>query len=428
MAKTHPIHQDADNYGDFQSDDGRDSREPEEKPNVEVRGHVETKKKPTVAQRQRKRDMERALAAPTSQQPGVKPRATRKSQEDEQEAFFHDRRYDPKRPFSQDAMADYERDFAAGLNPYLKAAMSPKYDLTAALLDTLYRRLVETRKNYIITVSGEMGYGKSAFGMGFYKIVRDMMDLPYSIKHVLFTEDDLKAANIKARDTLIVDEDFKFGYGIGLTSLNNFIDYLSQTIRYEQVNLVFIGPSDVQSVAHRRFRILDYNTRTLESRALVHSNNEWAGVEYIGNVRIKGWVIPRIGTEPGYEDIKAQFTQKVLHDDVRSHNKALVIVADKLIAENNILAFAQRAQKGIIRIAYGQLSEKQIDGVLEILMAKKAVAMKDGTLKEDPDVKQAKEEKSGPDEKDGPDAPLNTNLPPKRHKFRPRQADKLGKE
>lgn len=275
---------------------------------------------------------------------------------------------DPKRPYSQDPMADFERDISASYNPFFDRAVSPKQDITEEFVGTLYQRLVNSRKNYIVTIKGPMGHGKSVAAMGIYKLMRDVQNLPYDAKHVLFTEEDLKSFKIQPRDTLIVDEDFRFGYGIGLTSLNNFIDFLNQTIRYEQVNIIYVGPEDQQSVAHRRLEILDYDTQTTLSRLLVRPSHEWAGMQYIGNIRIPGFVIP------GYEKRKAEFTKKVLLDQVRSHNKALSEIALKLERENHILSYGQRAQKGIIRDTYGQLSEKQIEAVLDILIAHKARA------------------------------------------------------
>lgn len=312
----------------------------------------------------------------------VPPAKTVSASTKENDEFFHDYHHDPNSPFSQDPLADYERNYAAQINLFVDNALKRKFDLTQILLGTLHQRLIQTRKNYIVTIKGPPGYGKSAAAMGLYKLIRDLQyntgklnekdhGPRYNKVHVIFTEEDLKNAKISHGDTLIVDEDFRFSYGIGLASLNDFVDFLNQTIRYEQVNIIYVGPDDWQSIAHLRLEMIDYNTITKESRLLVRANRSWVGAEFIGNVRYEGFMIP------GYLERKEEFTNKVLNDKVRTHNSGLGNMLDALIERlPTFLDLTQKAQKGVIREAYPQFSEKQIEGVLDMAIGRKATGGK----------------------------------------------------
>lgn len=278
--------------------------------------------------------------------------------------------------YSQDAFLDSYRDWVINHDMLRKEAL--QNDLTEVFIQGLIQRIGIERKNITISIFGKARTGKSGFAQGIYHIIKQIQNGQESIDDIVFTQEELKENKNKftTGSTICVDEDFRFNTGLGINSVNEFIDFTNQTIGIEQINLLYVGVESQQPKVYARFEVIDYNRKIRHTRAFCIDENG----QPFGHIRIPAYFIK------GYEKKKLEFTAKVKNNQVRRNNEYVKEIAYKIVEKlgTDLIEYSYDALKGYIRDEYASagLSESQLYAIFDICLShKKRMELKAGIRK-----------------------------------------------
>lgn len=278
--------------------------------------------------------------------------------------------------YSQDAFLDSYREWWLKHDLLRREAL--QNDLTESFIQGLIQRIGIERKNITISIFGKARTGKSGFAMGIYHIIKQIQDGKEDVKDIIFTQEELKENKEKfsSGSTVIVDEDFRFNTGLGINSVNEFIDFVNQTIGIEQINILYVGVESQQPKVYARFEVIDYNRKLRHTRAFCIDENG----QPFGHIRIPAYFLK------GYEKKKLEFTGRVKNNQIRRNNEYIKEIAFK-VAEtlgDDLIEYSYDALKGYIRAEYASagLSESQLYAIFDIVLSiKKRNELKIGIRK-----------------------------------------------
>lgn len=266
-----------------------------------------------------------------------------------------------------DAMLDIELDQDSPFFNQQKYYAIQK-DITQEFLNSINERVVEDEKNVTITIKGKPRTGKSWTGMGIYKFIKEIKGEKENHLDVIWTEEQL----IQNRDkylkdggkTLIIDEDFRNRSGLGVTSVNEALDTINQTIGITGNNLIYIGVESQQPNVFYHLESISYNRKKQINKAFCLENDQPKASIYIEGHEIKG-----------YKDDKKEFTRKIIFNEYRLGSEYVDNLAQEVVKElkDQIYLFSNEALKGFIRTKYKKigLQENQLWAIFQIILSEK---------------------------------------------------------
>lgn len=302
--------------------------------------------------------------------------------------------------FHQDSHADLLRELELDqtsplFNPLKLRAL--QIDGTKNFQESIKERIIDEQKNITLSCKGKPRTGKSLSVMGIYKYICDLKQEFVSkkykpdIRDIIWTQEQLiynKKYYLEKGRTLIVDEDYRRNSGIGISSVNEAIDDINNTLGVTGINILYVGVETQQANVYYKLLSESYDRKLGINKLFVLNDEEQPAY----HIRIKAYKID------GYDEQKEKFTKSVIHNENRKMNEYLTNLSDNIIKElgEEIYLFSNEALRGFIRKFYAKegLQENQLWAIFSMCLAEKThfkIKNKDKLLKEKNNQKLEKE-------------------------------------
>lgn len=202
----------------------------------------------------------------------------------------------------------------SNLNNYNRIRMDPalesalQNDITSIVTDDITFR-VQRGLNFIISIIGMTGTGKSTIGQFLYEhACGDTGDKP-TVDDIIFEQTELleRLKNVYTGHTFIIDEHFTLRTGTGSFREMETMNWIQQIVRAYQLNFIFCCPLEVNNLSHYLFKTMDIDYEHKTNRSVVHSIDLEPG----GFIRITpiGYMVSPYTQIEGYQEKKMQFIQ-----------------------------------------------------------------------------------------------------------------------
>jgi len=261
------------------------------------------------------------------------------------------------------------------LSNYQKIEMDPMYqsalqnNITSVVEDDIKFR-IDRGLNFIISILGSTGSGKSTIGRYLYKIATERIGSQLTVNDIVFEQTELleQLKTVEQGHTYIIDENFTVRTGVGSFREQEILNWIQQIVRAYQVNFIFCAPLEVNRLSHYLMKTLDIDYENNMNRSVVHTID----VEVNGMVSILpiGYMLTPAVDVPGYEQKKVDFIQSRLMQkgtQLRTKHKK---IAKKILSENNIKkSTSNKVVRTIAEEYESGLSETEYDKITDYVKA-----------------------------------------------------------
>jgi ABC-type oligopeptide transport system ATPase subunit len=219
------------------------------------------------------------------------------------------------------------------MDPALESAL--QNDISSIVMDDVTFR-IQRNLNFIISIIGATGSGKSTVGQHIYSHACDVSGDKLTVDDIIFEQTELleRLKNVYTGHTFIIDEHFTLRTGTGSFREEQMIQWLQQIIRAFQINFIFCCPLEVNNLSHYILKTMDIDYEHRTNRSVVHTIDLEPG----GFIRITpiGYLVSPFIEIKGYKEKKMEFIQTRLQQKGTQLQEKHHAIADQIIKNYNL--------------------------------------------------------------------------------------------
>lgn len=253
------------------------------------------------------------------------------------------------------------------MDPALESAL--QNDISSIVTDDITFR-VQHNLNFIISIIGATGSGKSTIGQYLYgHACQESGDKPI-IDDIIFEQTELldRLKSVYTGHTFIIDEHFTLRTGTGSFRELEVLNWLQQVCRAYQLNFIFCCPLEVNNLSHYLLKTMDIDYEHKTNRSIVHTIDLEPG----GFIRISpiGYLVSPYIEIPGYKEKKMEFIETRLQQKgtqlQEKHRQIAKQITQKYTLPKNVSA---KVVKVLIENIEPSLADTEIDKISDYIRA-----------------------------------------------------------
>jgi ABC-type dipeptide/oligopeptide/nickel transport system ATPase component len=284
----------------------------------------------------------------------------------------------PKAQFYSSPLSNIHHFSSISQDPVLRAAL--ENDVSAVVSQDIEFRIAH-QLNFILSIIGATGSGKSTIGQWLYSIACQASGQKPNVDDIIFEQTELleRLKSVYTGHTFVIDEHFTVRTGVGAYREQEIMNWIQQIVRAYQLNFIFCCPLEVNKLSHYLLKTLDIDYQNSMNRSIVHSID----IEPNGFIRIDpiGYLLSPYTEIPGYQEKKMSFIRDRLKQEGTSLHKKHKKIAEEVMEKYDI---AKNTPFRVVRVLIEELEpglaeneyEKIADYVRSFSMMKKKESKK----------------------------------------------------
>jgi len=224
--------------------------------------------------------------------------------------------------------------------------------------------------NFIISIIGATGSGKSTIGQHLYEVACSASKLPITVDDIIFEQTELleRLKEVYSGHTFVIDEYFTVRTGVGAYREQEIMNWIQQIVRAYQLNFIFCCPLEINKLSHYLLKTMDIDYENRLNRSIVHSID----IEPNGFVAINplGYLLTPYTELPGYQQKKMDFIETRLQQKGTKLHEKHRDLAGKVVDTYNI---KKNTPAKVVRVLVEEiepgLAESEYDKVTDYVRA-----------------------------------------------------------